>query len=145
MYIEQEIKELKERVENLEKVLNLKNVVIQKSQRDRTKFLFENKIYAKNQFVLAVVKKYIQENNPNFENLSNIFNKSLQGALNVVETKEGLRKISDASKRYFTNNMITLCDGVEIAVCTQWGIFNIANIERLANKLGYNVERIYTN
>lgn len=146
MDIEREILELKNRVAYLESVLKIKESEVTSApndqKRDKTKFLFDNKIYAKNRFVLAVVKKYIDETNPTFAELENIFNKSLQGSLNVVLTYDDASKIKDAAKRYFLDDILELKDDAKVVVCTQWGIFNVANIERLAKKLGYEVERV---
>ncbi len=146
MDIEREILELKNRVAYLESVLKIKETentsATSDQKRDKTKFLFDNKIYAKNRFVLAVIKKYIDEANPTFAELESIFNKSLQGSLNVVLPLDEANKIKDAAKRYFMGDVLELKDGSKVVVCTQWGIFNVANIERLAKKLGYEVERV---
>lgn len=146
MDIEREILELKNRVAYLEGLLKQKETALAQAtsdqKRDKTKFLFDNKIYAKNRFVLAVVKKYVEENNPTYDELEGIFNKSLQGSLNVILTTSEANKIKDASKRYFLDDEIELKDGSKVVVCTQWGIFNVANIERLATRLGYEVERV---
>lgn len=146
MDIEREILELKNRVAYLESVLKIRETEMVSAtsdqKRDKTKFLFDNKIYAKNRFVLAVIKRYIDETNPTFAELESIFNKSLQGSLNVVLPLDEANKIKDAAKRYFMDDVLELKDGAKVVVCTQWGIFNVANIERLAKKLGYEVERV---
>lgn len=147
MDIYSEIEQLKKRVELLE------NIVLQNQQqtktdsthtsgRDKTRYMFENKIYAKNRFVLAVVDKYVQENNPTLDELRKVFDKSLQGSLNVVETVENASKIKDANKRYFMKNPITLCDGQKVVICTQWGIFNIVRFEKAVKQIGYNFDKI---
>lgn len=147
MDIFNEIEQLKKRVELLE------NIVLQNQQqtktdsthtsgRDKTRYMFENKIYAKNRFVLAVVDKYVQENNPTLDELRKVFDKSLQGSLSVVETVENASKIKDANKRYFMKNPITLCDGQKVAICTQWGIFNIVRFEKAVKQIGYNFDKI---
>ena len=39
-------------------------------------------------------------------------------------------------------NPLTLSDGQNIVVCTQWGIFNIAKFEKLASQLGYKFDKV---
>lgn len=144
MNIEQEIFELKKRIEALEQMLSIKQPVEadQTAKRDKTRYMFENKIYPKNRLVLAIVKKYVENNNPTFGELQRVFDKSLQGSLNVVDTIENIEKIKDASKRYFLNDLITLKDKTQIAVCTQWGIFNIPKFVMQAKSLGFDIVTI---
>lgn len=144
MDIYSEIEQLKKRVELLESIVlqNQQPKTESTSGRDKTRYMFENKIYAKNRFVLAVVDKYVQENNPTLDELRKVFDKSLQGSLNVVETVENASKIKDASKRYFMKNPLTLSDGQKVVVCTQWGIFNIVRFEKAVKQLGYNFDKI---
>lgn len=144
MNIEQEIFELKKRIEALEQMLSIKQPVEadQTAKRDKTRYMFENKIYPKNRLVLAIVKKYVENNNPTFDELQSVFDKSLQGSLNVVDTIENIEKIKDASKRYFLNDLITLKDKTQIAVCTQWGIFNIPKFVMQAKSLGFDIVTI---
>lgn len=142
MEVEQEIIELKKRIEKLESIVLGKVQFEEKPARDKTRFLFDNKVLAKNRLVLAVVKKYVKENDPDFEKLQQVFDKSLQGSLNVVETVENASRIKDATKRYFMKEEIELKDGKKVVVCTQWGIFNIVKFEKNAESLGYMIRRI---
>ena len=142
MEVEQEIIELKKRIEKLESIVLGKAHCEEKPARDKTRFLFDNKVLAKNRLVLAVIKKYVKENNPDFEKLQQVFDKSLQGSLNVVETVENASRIKDATKRYFMKDEIELKDGKKVVVCTQWGIFNIMKFEKIAESLGYMIQRI---
>ncbi len=142
MEVEQEIIELKKRIEKLESIVLGKVQCEEKPARDKTRFLFDNKVLAKNRLVLAVIKKYVKENNPDFEKLQQVFDKSLQGSLNVIETVENASRIKDATKRYFMKDEIELKDGKKVVVCTQWGIFNIVKFEKIAESLGYMIQRI---
>lgn len=142
MEVEQEIIELKKRIEKLESIVLGKAQCEEKPARDKTRFLFDNKVLAKNRLVLAVIKKYVKENNPDFEKLQQVFDKSLQGSLNVVETVENASRIKDSTKRYFMKDEIELKDGKKVVVCTQWGIFNIMKFEKIAESLGYMIQRI---
>lgn len=147
MNYELEIENLKKRIEILE-ALVLKKQKPQEpksdgvSNRDKTKYMFEGKVYPKNRLVLAIITKYVQTNNPTYSQLCTCFDKSLQGSLSVVETFENASKISDAKKRYFMNNILELCDGTKVVVCTQWGIFNITRFIKQANALGFEIDMI---
>lgn len=146
MNYELEIIELKKRVEELEKILNSKNQTTSKTEqtnRDKTKYMFEGKVYAKNRLVLAVIKKYVKENNPTYNQISNVFDKSLQGSLGVVELFDNALKISDASKRFFMKDEDVLnLEDQKVVVCTQWGIFNIVKFIKFAQSLGFDIQTI---
>ena len=148
MNYELEILNLKQRVEELEKLLLVKtarpktpdNLI---SNRDKTKYMFEGKVYPKNRLVLAIIKQYATKNNSSFKDLSEVFDKSLQGSLGVVELHENAIKTSDATKRYFLKEEDVLnLSGEKVVVCTQWGIFNIVKFVKRAQALGFNIETI---
>ena len=107
--------------------------------------MYEGKVLPKNRLVLAVVNQYVKDHNPDFIELQQAFDKSLQGSLNVVEKMENAQKIKDCAKRYFVQDSFVLKDGTEVVVCTQWGIFNIIKFIKQANLLGYNIEEINLN
>ena len=159
---EEEIALLKQRVERLESLLSLfvsngfvpKNKIKEKtsksqnqklSSRDKTKYLYEGKILSKNRLVLAIIKDYTTNHlQINLKDLQSVFDKSLQGSLMVVDNLENIKKRTDYQKRYFSNeqDLITLKDGTIVAVCNQWGIFNIKKFLMVANNLGYKIEEI---
>ena len=141
-----EVENLKKRIEYLESIVlnkQTKPVDKQLSNRDKTKYMFEGKVYAKNRLVLAIVKKFVEDNNPTRDQLFSVFDKSLQGSLGVVEVYENAIKISDASKRFFLkeDDVIKLKDA-RVVVCTQWGIFNIVKFIKQAQSLGYHIDTI---
>ncbi|MBO5344536.1 MAG: hypothetical protein IKB06_01920 [Clostridia bacterium] len=146
MNYEEEIKNLKTRIEILEKLIISQPTTPVKldTKRDKTKYMFNGKIHPKNRLVLAVITQFVQTNNPSFEELSSAFDKSLQGSLNVVELLEEASKIKDATKRYFMekNEQLSLSDGSIVVVCTQWGIFNIPRFIKQANLLGFEITEI---
>ena len=159
---EEDIALLKQRVERLESLLSLfvsngfvpKNKIKEKtsksqnqklSSRDKTKYLYEGKILSKNRLVLAIIKDYTTNHlQINLKDLQSVFDKSLQGSLMVVDNLENIKKRTDYQKRYFSNeqDLITLKDGTIVAVCNQWGIFNIKKFLIVANNLGYKIEEI---
>lgn len=112
----------------------------EKPARDKTRFCLTTKFLQK-QACSCGYKKYVKENNPDFEKLQQVFDKSLQGSLNVIETVENASRIKDATKRYFMKDEIELKDGKKVVVCTQWGIFNIVKFEKIAESLGYMIQR----
>ena len=150
MDYEIEILKLKQRIEELEKLVLSKNHLdkhsetMQNSNRDKTKYMFEGKVYPKNRLVLAIIKDYADKTNPTYEKLNQVFDKSLQGSLKVVETYENAQKISDGSKRYFMKDedILILQDNKKVVICTQWGIFNIVRFVKLAQSMGYNIDII---
>ena len=149
MNLEQEIEELKKRIEKLESLFAERKgfepaaaETKEKVQRDKTRYMFLSEVLPKNRLVLAVVGEYIKDNNPDFAILQAAFDKSLQGSLNVVEKIENASKITDCAKRYFMGNSYHLKDGSEVVVCTQWGIFNIVKFIKQAGNLGYHIEEI---
>ena len=106
--------------------------------------MFEGNVYLKNRLVLAVVQKYVQENpDVTRTNLKQVFSKTLQGSLGVVEDVEIASQRRDYEVRFFTkeNEIIRLTDG-DMYVCNQWGILNIPNFLKAAENIGYIIESI---
>ena len=144
MNIELEILELRKRVEKLEQMLKVPSKIedSKPKDRDKTRYMFENKVLAKNRLVLSVVSKYVKDFNPTYEELIKVFDKSLQGSRGVVELEGNAKRVSDAKKRYFMDKPIYLKDGNIVVVCTQWGAFNIYKFIVQASSLGYKVEEV---
>lgn len=155
-FLKDKILALESRVAFLETKLGISNASLSQSAqqsegglqaygRDKTKYVFKNKILPKNRLVLSIVSDYVK-NNPNITlcDLQNIFDKSLQGSLQVVEDYNNALQIKDCSKRYFCDDseLLTLADGQRVAVCTQWGIFNIKKFIVVASQLGYEIKEI---
>lgn len=112
---------------------------------DRTKYKFDDKTYGKGRLVLAILKKYIQ-NNPNvtYSELSKIFPSNLQGSKGVFSTVTDANKIYEETghKRHFLDqeDLIILNDNIKIAISSQWGIGNIKNMLKKAKELGYIIK-----
>ena len=159
------IKKLEQEVENLKKTqminapssnytVELSNTTGQLSKaeyfpqdsgkRDTTRYLFDGYIYLKNRLVLAIVKAYVAENGSiTRQQLKQVFDKSLQGSIGVVENVELAKLRSDYQVRFFAkpDEIIHLSDG-DMFVCTQWGIGNIPNFIKRAEQLGFEIEPI---
>ena len=113
--------------------------------KDKTRYMLNGIIYPKNRLVLAVVSDYVKKH-PNItkEELKEVFNKSLQGSIGVVEDLEvAKRNRFDYERRFFAqlNEVLNVADG-KMIVCTQWGITNIGNFLFRARMLGYEIQEI---
>ncbi|MCH9845111.1 MAG: hypothetical protein K0U39_06345 [Alphaproteobacteria bacterium] len=92
------------------------------NSKDMTKYKFKDIEYAKNRFVLAVVKGYVEDHPTiKYSELEKVFPSNLQGGGNHV-----FRTLEDANERengryYFMQpaEIIQLDDG-KIAVCSHW-------------------------
>ena len=150
MNIEEEIKILKQKVKVLEELFNINTKTFNDSKqdnsynRDKTKYMFNGKVLAKNRLVLNVIKEYVKQNNPSLSDLQQVFNKTLQGSRMVVEGLDNVKKIADYKKRYFTDesDILTLANGEKACVCTQWGIFNIKKFILVAKNLRFVIDEI---
>ena len=113
-------------------------------KRDTTRYMFEGNVYLKNRLVLAVVKAYItQKQSVTRQQLKQVFDRSLQGSIGVVENIELASQRLDYQVRFFTKDdeVLHLIDG-DMFVCNQWGILNIPNFIKRANQLGFEIESI---
>ena len=106
--------------------------------------MFNGQIYLKNKLVLAVVSDYVKSHaGISSEELKQVFSKSLQGSIGVVENENIARQRKDYELRFFAkdNEILRLLDG-NVVVCSQWGILNIPNFIARARQLGYEIEEI---
>lgn len=143
--LEKEVEQLKNRDCATETIISQKRVGENKpQQRDKTRYMFKGNVYLKNRLVLEVVKDYVS-NNPTIscQGLKEVFDKSLQGSMGVVEYESVARQRSDYQVRFFAkeDEIIRLKDG-NMLVCSQWGILNIPNFIKRAEQLNYKIEQI---
>lgn len=125
----------------ISKILSLPHAA---GKRDTTRYLFDGNVYLKNRLVLAVVKAYVAKHaSVTRQQLKQVFDKTLQGSIGVVENAEEAELRSDHQVRFFTKpeEIIHLVDG-DMYVCTQWGILNIPNFIKRAEQLGFEIEPI---
>lgn len=114
------------------------------SKRDTTRYLFEGNVYLKNRLVLAVVQRYVADHPMcTRKKLKQVFPKTQQGSIGVVEDIEIAMLRNDYAVRFFskTNEIIRLADG-KMLVCNQWAISNITNFIKAAQQLGYTIKAI---
>jgi len=119
--------------------------------RDYSSYTFDGKTYSKARLVLAVVNKYIADNNPpDFATLQSVFPDSLQGTKGVVRLSSTISdkdKGIGGQKRYFADDPITLPSKEIVLVSNQWGTDgktakgNIENLINKAESLGYSITK----
>ena len=113
------------------------------SIKDTTKYTFNGSSYGKGRLVLAIVKKFVEDNpSLTYSDLENTFHKNLQGYGGVLATQHDAEQIysNTSRRRHFLKpqELIKLSD-VTIAVSSQWGSGNIDNLISKAKELGYAI------
>lgn len=141
--LESNVRLLQDRITELEGGGTTSHVATMKEGRDKTRYKLDGKEYLKNRFVWAVIKKYIQENEPiTYDELIRVFADQNQGSFGCVRRVDpNLEKLDPP--RYFCKkeDQLKVADG-KVIVCNQWDIRRVKNIVEIAKKLGYSVEEI---
>lgn len=116
--------------------------------RDNTKYSIDGGInyFGKNRIVREIIIRYL-ESHPKltYRQLEQIFPDEMQGSYGVVRSLDELHEMEhdrkDLETRYLMKEeeLLKTADGVQFAVCNQWGAYNIPNIFRLMEKWGWNV------
>jgi len=116
--------------------------------RDNTKYSIDGGInyFGKNRIVREIIIRYL-ELHPKltYRQLEQIFPDEMQGSYGVVRSLDELHEMEhdrkDLETRYLMKEeeLLKTADGVQFAVCNQWGAYNIPNIFRLMEKWGWNV------
>ncbi|MDQ7005307.1 MAG: hypothetical protein Q9N67_10480 [Ghiorsea sp.] len=116
-----------------------------KGKKDITKYTFNHNTYGKGRLVHAIIKSYINDNNPSLEKLSELFPKHLQGSIGVFNKITFIQQKyahKDLKRHYVKpDELLVLNDGTTIAICDQWGIGNIDLFINQAISLGYQINR----
>ena len=142
--LEKEVENLKNGKEIVKEVTNVYLDEERPQQRDKTRYMFNGNIYLKNKLVLAVVEDFVSKNQGvTCRKLKEIFDKSLQGSIGVVEYEIIAKQRKDYQVRFFgkEDEILHLVDG-NMLVCSQWGILNISNFIKRAEQLGYKIEQV---
>ena len=109
------------------------------------RYSFDGEVYKKNRLVLAVVNKYVKDN-PGItaEELAEAFPaREFKSSYPCVKVANLVTlKQREPVKRYFVDEPISLADGTEVAVCTQWGPNTKFFIDYVTNKYGYVIEPV---
>lgn len=113
--------------------------------RDYSKYQFNGQEFGKNRLVLEVIKRYVDDQNPTFNQLLNTFPADIQGSRGLFIEKskhDALPEEADDKKnnRYFkkAEEVIELEDRA-VLVTTQWGVDNIARFIKKAKSLGFEI------
>lgn len=164
MVTDEEYRELKKRVEELENKMKLMSQQLstfymrndmhitsegakqqeQRKHKDVTKYLFKEKQFCKRELVLQCVKEYVKEHPElNAEQLIDVFPDYVQGSLGIVKRVVDAEWYTNAKKRFYFSdeNIIHLSDG-DYVVCTQWDAGNIGKFLKLAEDLGFEIQPI---
>lgn len=116
--------------------------------KDYSTYKFDGNSYGKGKLVLAVVKKYVEDNAPSsFADLQKAFPTGIQGGgKGVVSLSASVsnkdKGIGGGIKRYYVDasDIITLPSGEVVLVCSQWGASNIGKfIDHSTKELGYTI------
>lgn len=121
-----------------------------KHSPDLTKYSFGDKCHlGKGRLVLEIIKEYVARNpSVTYKQLEEVFPASLRGlrrkttwgCFNKREDAEDLF-LGTGIRRHFLNpsEIVTLSNGQELAVSSQWGIGNIGPFLAKAKELGFNI------
>ncbi|CAN5344970.1 hypothetical protein BH20ACI1_BH20ACI1_26140 [soil metagenome] len=117
------------------------------STKDYTRYLFNNQEFNKRKLVLAVIKKWVEENSPQrFDELIAAFPQSLhRGNLFVTKTEaEEISQRQSGKRRYFLeeDEIIYFSDSSCYAVSNQWNIDSVTAFIEHSMNLGYEFEAL---
>ena len=110
--------------------------------RDLTKYKFNSGEFGKGPLVLAVVKKYVEDNPKiTLPNLKKIFPDELLFRFGIFQEAKEAQKISKDRPRYFLKpeQIIKLKDGKSIAVCNQFTAETLKPFLKVAKEKGYSI------
>lgn len=115
------------------------------SSHDKTKYSINGSGFLnKRRFVYQLVKLYVtQHPQLTFSELEQIFTPMLQGSsYGVIRPIAHIRE--KEYNRYFVqaNKLLRSADGIDFAVCNQWGISNIPEVVERAKELGYEIKTL---
>lgn len=117
-------------------------------KRDLSRFSFDGqKGLSKGRLAVAVVKRYVKDNDPTYEELLSVFEHSICKPYGVVQDLQTAHELSPdpKRKRYFFNapDIIRLNKGEvrEVCVTNQWTKERFLKLmEVITNKLKYKIE-----
>lgn len=117
-----------------------------KQEHDHTLYsLNGGDFVVKRQFAYNVVNTYVKLHpSATYSELESIFKPEIGGSFGIIRTLDFIReKNYVGASRYFTkdNEILHSSDNISFAVSSQWGTKNIDNLVKLAEQLGYKVER----
>ena len=109
--------------------------------KDYSKYLFEGEKYGKARLVLAIVKKYAEDNpGVTYTDLDKTFPLKLSSKP-LIRLKEDLTSNDIKYRRVFENDTIILNDGTEVVVNNQVQDSDMPKILQIAEDLKYNITK----
>lgn len=99
----------------------------------------------KGRLVWSIIKLYQQEKSPNFEEVTQLFNKELNLRRKTVIDESSLDLLRpDRQKRYYyyESDLNVSEDGIRYAVSNQWSLDKMDKIISFAQSLGWKVEAL---
>lgn len=110
--------------------------------RDSSTYKFENLQYKKGPLAVALIKRYVEDHAPTFDQLKEVFPDEMVKYYGVFTTHSDAKKASLKYPRYFLkeDQIITLADKTKIAVTNQWTLANFEPFVKIARKLGYKIK-----
>ena len=107
--------------------------------RDYSKYKIEGlgENLNKRQLVYAIVKDFIEKNNPTLETLLTTFPDELQGSKGVIRKESDV----DDPKRFNMKAPLKIKNGMHVVISNQWGD-NIPGFIEVAEKLGYSISKV---
>jgi 5-methylcytosine-specific restriction protein B len=118
--------------------------------KDTSKYNFKDSSnLGKGRLVQAVIKQYVSDNSPTYQELLSVFPSSLQGSsVGVVINHQDLDRkkavSTDSKDRYFIgeSDEISTKDGEYVFVSSQWGKSNIDDFISHVEKMGYIIKKV---
>jgi len=105
--------------------------------KDYTKYTINNgKPLSKRAFVLELIKEYLKNNKPTYNNLKSTFPDTLQGSKGFL-VREG--EIFDIKR--FHKEILVSSDGVNFVVSNQWGSKNFPGLIQKGTEIGFKVNK----
>ena len=89
----------------------------------------------KRKLVLAVIKDWVQKQNPTFTELQAAFPSDIQGSKGLIAQPADVKD----SRRFNLDEPISLRDGLKAVISNQWGKENIAKFIEHVGTIGYQV------
>ncbi|MCU0421648.1 MAG: hypothetical protein MUC81_02465 [Bacteroidia bacterium] len=110
--------------------------------RHSSTYKFDGLQFKKGPLAVAVIKRYVEDHAPTFEQLKEIFPDDMVKYYGVFTIHSEAKKASLKYPRYFLkeDQIITLADKTKIAVTNQWTLANFEPFVKIARKLGYKIK-----
>lgn len=124
--------------------IQIKQQVLQRREarqtdRDYTSYKFQDEIYNKRKLVLAVMKKYFDDNT---ENDISVLRKKFSNQRLFAPLQDAIEKKNKhgQSRHFLKDGEPVLVGGEQYAISNQWGVGNIDDFINDMRKLGYQID-----